>query len=92
MRSPRWRPRKWIERQVLKLAKRVGVPVHWEPDSSTGNSDHREFELAGLPAAVIEAWEGYDPCHHEPCDRVGRLRKVSLKLALRLAVEVARTP
>jgi hypothetical protein len=91
MRSPRSAPRKGIERQVLKLAKRNDVPLHWERDSSTGNSDHREFELAGLPGMVIEVWKGYDPCHHQACDRAGRLKKVSLRLALRLATEVAQT-
>jgi hypothetical protein len=89
MRSPRPGPRRGVERQVLKLAKRAGVPVRWVRDSDTGNSDHREFELAGLPGAVIEVWEGYDPCHHASCDRVGRLRKSSLRLALRLAMSVA---
>ena len=92
MRSPRSGPRRRVERQVLKLAKRSNVPVHWERDSGTGNSDHREFELAGLPAMVLQAWEGYDPCHHQACDRAGRLRKVSLRLALRLATRVAQRP
>jgi Zn-dependent M28 family amino/carboxypeptidase len=92
LRSPRSGPRKGIERQVLKLARRSNVPVKWERDSGTGNSDHREFELAGLPGMALQVWNGYDPCHHEPCDRAGRLRKVSLRLALRLATAVARTP
>ena len=92
LRSPRSGPRKRIERQVLKLAEQAKVTVKWERDSGTGNSDHREFELAGLPGMVLQVWNGYDPCHHEPCDRAGRLRKVSLRLALRLATAVARTP
>jgi hypothetical protein len=74
----------------MKLAKRSDVPVRWERDSGTGNSDHREFELAGLPGLVMQVWQGYDPCHHERCDRAWRLRKVSLRLALRLATRVAR--
>ena len=47
------------------------VTVRWARDSGDGNSDHREFELAGLPAAVIEVWRGEDACHHEGCDRPG---------------------
>jgi hypothetical protein len=92
LRSPRSQPRRRIERQVLKLAKAANVTVRWERDSGTGNSDHREFELAGLPGMVLQVWQGHDPCHHEPCDRPGRLRKVSLKLALRLATLVADRP
>ena len=56
----------------------------------TGNSDHREFELAGLPGAVLEVWKGVFPCHHLACDRAGLLQKPALNRALRIAEEVVK--
>jgi hypothetical protein len=37
-----------------------------------GNSDHREFALAGLPAAKLGVPD--DPCRHTTCDRPSRLQ------------------
>jgi len=93
LRSPRSRPRPGVERAIVTAARRAGVTVRWAPDSGKGNSDHREFELAGLPAAVLEAWRGHDPCHHAACDRPGRLQKGALLRAERVLVElVAKRP
>ncbi len=39
---------------------------------AAGNSDHREFALAGLPAAKLGVPD--DPCRHTACDRPGRLQ------------------
>ncbi len=68
----------------------AAVTVRWARDSDTGNSDHREFELAGLPGAVLEVWKGVFPCHHLACDRAGLLQKPALKRALRIAEEVVK--
>jgi aminopeptidase YwaD len=84
LRSPQPSTRPGVEGKVLAAAKRASVTVRWARDSGTGNSDHREFELAGLPAAVLEVWKGIDPCHHERCDRVGRLQGPALNRALRV--------
>jgi hypothetical protein len=46
--------------------------VRWVRDSGTGNSDHREFALAGLPAAKLGV--PADPCRHTTCDRPSRLQ------------------
>jgi Iap family predicted aminopeptidase len=88
LRSPRSRPRRGVERRILAAARRAKVGLNWERDSGTGNSDHREFELAGLPGMVIEAWRGEDACHHEGCDRPGRLQKGALNRALRVLQEL----
>ncbi|MGH2957461.1 MAG: M28 family metallopeptidase [Solirubrobacterales bacterium] len=90
LRSPEAGVRDAVEGQILAAARRAGVTVRWARDSGSGNSDHREFELAGLPAAVIQVWRGSDPCHHEACDRPGRLQKRALNRALRVAQEVVR--
>jgi Peptidase family M28 len=84
LRSPQPSTRPGVEEKVLTAAKAAGVTVRWARDSGTGNSDHREFELAGLPATVLEVWKGIDPCHHEGCDRVGRLQGPALNRALRV--------
>ena len=78
------------ERTVLRAARDSNVTVAWHRDSSTGNSDHREFALAGLPAAVLEGWTGFDPCEHHPCDTVSRLRPGFLRAAQRVAERVLR--
>jgi hypothetical protein len=33
---------------------------------------------------VIQVWRGEDPCHHERCDRVGRLQPRSMNLVGRV--------
>lgn len=88
LRSPQPSTRPGVEGAILAAAGRAGVTVRWARDSGDGNSDHREFELAGLPAAVIEVWRGIDACHHERCDRPGRLRRRSVVLVQRLAEEL----
>jgi hypothetical protein len=87
LRSPAAAVRDGVEGQILAAARRAGVTVRWSRDSGAGNSDHREFELAGLPGAVLEVWKGIDPCHHEGCDRPGRIQKPAMKRALRIAEE-----
>jgi hypothetical protein len=90
LRSPQPAIRPGVEGQMLAAANRAGVVLRWGRDSGQGNSDHREFELAGLPGAVIEVWRGIDPCHHEACDRPGRLQKPALNRVLRIAEQLVR--
>jgi aminopeptidase YwaD len=90
LRSPQPRPRDAVEGVVLSAARRVGVTVRWVRDEGTGNSDHREFELAGLSAAVLEGWQAREPCRELPCDKPRRLDKRTLNRALRLAQEVVK--
>jgi hypothetical protein len=66
--------------------------VRWARDSGTGNSDHREFELAGLPGAVLEVWKGVFACHHMRCDRPRLLKKPALNRALHVTEEVVKAP
>jgi aminopeptidase YwaD len=88
LRSPQPAIRDGVEGAILAAARRAGVTVRWARDSGQGNSDHREFELAGLPAAVIQVWKGVDACHHKGCDRPGRLQKPALNRVLRITVEL----
>jgi putative aminopeptidase FrvX len=90
LRSPEGSIRPGVEGAILAAADRAGVTVHWARDSGTGNSDHREFELAGLPGANLEVWKGVFACHHMRCDRPRLLQKPAMNRALRVASEVVR--
>ena len=90
LRSPEAAIRGGVEGEVLNASRRAGVTVRWSRDSGTGNSDHREFELAGLPGAVLEVWKGDFACHHLACDRARLLQKGALNRALRVAEEVVK--
>ena len=84
---PRARPR--VEELVLAAARDAHATVRFSPDSATGNSDHREFELSGLPAAKLGPWQGAEPCRHTACDTWPRLDRATLNAALRIAAGVA---
>jgi hypothetical protein len=90
LRSPQPGTRPAVEGAVLDAARRAGVIVRWSRDSGDGNSDHREFEKAGLPAAVLQVWRGIDACHHEACDRPGRLQRGALARVQRVLGQLLR--
>jgi hypothetical protein len=90
LRSPEPAVRPGVEGAIQAAARRSGVTVRWARDSGTGNSDHREFELAGLPGANLEVWKGDFACHHLACDRARLLQEPALKRALRIAEEVVK--
>jgi hypothetical protein len=77
--------RRGVEGALLRAARRARVPVSWVRDEGSGNSDHREFELLGLPGVKLGVGAGGEPCRHMPCDRPSRLDPTSLRLARRLA-------
>lgn len=85
LRSPAPTPRRGVERALLRAADRAGVNAVWVRDGSDSNSDHREFELLGLPAAKLGVGAGGEPCRHMGCDTPDRLDRHSLALAQRLA-------
>ena len=90
LRSPAGAARPRVEGALLAAARRVGVPVSWVRDESTGNSDHREFQLLGLPGAKLGVGAGGEPCRHMACDVASRLDTKSLALARRMAAEALR--
>jgi Zn-dependent M28 family amino/carboxypeptidase len=91
LRSPVSGPRSGVEGALLRAGRRARVPVSWVRDETTGNSDHREFELLGLPGAKLGVGAGGEPCRHSPCDTPDRLDPVSLRLARRLVEAALRT-
>ena len=92
LQSPHPSARPGVEGRVLAAARAANATVRFAPDSATGNSDHREFELSGLPAAKLGPWQGAEPCRHTACDTWDRLHRATLDAALRIAAGVARTP
>jgi Zn-dependent M28 family amino/carboxypeptidase len=90
LRSPVGAPRSRVEGALLAAAGRVGAAVSWVRDESSGNSDHREFELLGLSGAKLGVGAGGEPCRHMACDRPSRLDRKSLVLARRTAAEALR--
>lgn len=73
LRSPATGVRARVEGALLRAARRERAPVTWVRDEGTGNSDHREFELAGLPAMKLGVGAAGEPCRHKACDVAGRL-------------------
>jgi aminopeptidase YwaD len=90
LRSPRGGPRRGVEGDVVAAGRRQGVGVRWVRDSGQGNSDHREFELAGLPGMVLQVWRGADACYHTPCDVPRRLQPAALDRVQRVTESVLR--
>ncbi len=84
LRSPVRAPRRGVERRL------TGPRVRWVRDESSGNSDHAEFQLLGMPGMKLGV-AGDEPCRHKPCDRPGRLQSGALGRA-RLVVERALEP
>jgi aminopeptidase YwaD len=88
LRSPVAAPRRQVERELLGAARRVGVDVDWQRDSGTGNSDHREFELAGMRGVKLGALD--NPCRHTACDTPDRLRRGAFTRVLHVVEDVLR--
>lgn len=89
LQTPRSHPGR-AARAVLAAARRAHVTVQWSQDRGQGNSDHREFALAGLPGAALASWQGTYVCHHLACDTWRRLRAPVLGDAQRVAEQVLR--
>jgi Peptidase family M28 len=82
LRSPAAAPRRGVERPLLREARSAGARLDWQRDAGSGNSDHRELELAGRPAMKLGGLD--NPCRHAACDTPQRLRKGAFRAVLRL--------
>jgi len=85
LRSPVAAPRRGVERELLRAAGVGGggyVRLDWRRDAGTGNSDHRELELAGRRAVKLGVLD--NPCRHTACDTASRLRRGAFRATLRL--------
>jgi aminopeptidase YwaD len=82
LRSPAAAARRGVERELLRAARHAAVPLDWQRDSGTGNSDHRELELAGMRGVKLGVVD--NPCRHLACDTPSRLRRGAFRRALRV--------
>jgi Peptidase family M28 len=90
LRSPASAPRRRVERELLAAADDVGVSLDWRRDDGTGNSDHREFELAGMRGVKLGVLD--NPCRHEACDTPDRLQRAAFRRVQRVVEAVLRRP
>jgi hypothetical protein len=76
--------RRHVESALLRAADGSGMRVRWvpEPSARAGLSDHREFGIAGLPAAKLGV--PANPCRHRACDVAARLEAPALAGTRRL--------
>jgi hypothetical protein len=88
LRSPAGAPRRRVERELLAAARRARVGVSWLRDTGTGNSDHREFELAGLAAMKLGVPD--EPLRHTAGDTAGRLQRGAFRRVLRVLDQLLR--
>ena len=72
-------------RLLLAAARRLGIQASYLRD--TGQSDHDDLTRGGVPAAWIE-WR-WDPCWHQPCDQIQRLKPYRLRAAGRVVRNAA---
>ena len=86
LRSPVGAPRRGVERELLRAAAPAGARLDWRRGDGTGNSDHRELELAGRRAVKLGGLD--NPCRHQACDTPDRLRKGAFRVVTRLLLRV----
>ena len=86
LRSPVPAPRAGVERELLRAAGPAGARLDWQRDGGSGNSDHRELELAGRRAVKLGGVD--NPCRHMACDTPDRLRKGAFRAVVRLVSRV----
>jgi aminopeptidase YwaD len=86
LRSPRHRR---FERRVASAARGTGIRVRWVADEGTGNSDHREFSLAGFTAAKLGVPD--NPIRHTAADTAGRLQPRTFPRVRRLLEALLQT-
>lgn len=75
---------------VVRAARGTGLRVTWarEASASRGMSDHREFQMAGLPAAKLGVASA--PCRHTACDTASRLHASTFPRVRRLVARLIR--
>ena len=86
LRSPVGAPRRGVERELLRAGAPAGARLDWRRDDGTGNSDHRELELAGRRAVKLGGLDNL--CRHRACDTPDRLRKGAFRVVTRLLLRV----
>jgi Zn-dependent M28 family amino/carboxypeptidase len=82
LRSPVPRTRPTVEQPILEAARAAHVDLTWLRDTATGNSDHRELALAGVPAVKLGVPD--EPFRHTAKDTPDRLERGAFARVLRV--------
>ena len=82
LRSSARAPRRSVERRVTRAARGSGLSVDWQRDAGSGNSEQREFQIRGLPAAKLGVPD--NPWRHSLRDTAGRLDAATFPRVRRL--------
>jgi Zn-dependent M28 family amino/carboxypeptidase len=82
LRSSARSARRRVEGRVLRAANGTGLAVDWLRDEGSGNSDHREFQIRGLPAAKLGVIG--NPWRHSSADTARRLDRATFPRVRRL--------
>jgi hypothetical protein len=82
LRSPARHPRRRVERELMRSF------IDWQRDDSAGNSDHREFELAGMRGVKLGVLD--EPVRHTAADTPDRLQRRAFARVQRVLEAVLR--
>ena len=82
LRSSARAPRRGLEGRVFTAARGSGLRVDWMRDAGSGSSDHREFQIRGLPAAKLGVAD--NPWRHTARDAAVHLDPSTFRRVRRL--------
>jgi hypothetical protein len=88
LRSAVSKPRKRVERELLRAAREEDVEIDWLRDDGWGHSDHREFQMAGMRGVKLGV-RG-NACRHTACDTPDKLQPRSFRKVQRVIEAVLR--
>jgi putative aminopeptidase FrvX len=89
LRSAVSKPRKRVERELIRAGREQNVEIDWQRDDGWGHSDHREFQMAGMRGVKLGVLA--NPCRHTSCDTPGKLRRGAFRRVQRVVEAVLRS-
>ena len=90
LRSAVSEPRRRVERELLRAARRAGRRDRLAARRRVGHSDHREFQMVGMPGVKLGVLD--NACRHTACDTPDKLQPRSFRKVQRVVEAVLRRP
>ena len=90
LRSAVSEPRTRVERELLRAAREQDVEIDWQRDDGWGHSDHREFQMAGVPGVKLGVLD--NTCRHTACDTPDRLQRAAFRRVQRVVEATINRP
>ena len=75
-----------VEDSWARIRRQNDVEVDWQRDDGWGHSDHREFQMAGMPGVKLGVLA--NACRHTACDTPDKLQRAAFRRVQRV-VEAA---